>query len=118
MKKSNLKAQKNLQLKLVFARFHKLITAVLVVLVLIGGYYLILEPQYRGVGKQTPDLAEVQVDLLNRKQHFEELKILVDNFNKIKPEEVEKMKSILPRHKDIAGLFVQFQDIALKNNLN
>lgn len=109
---------KTFHARLVFARFYKLITALVVVLIIVGGYILVLEPKYRefGQGSKT-NLNLAKTELLKQQQHFDQLKALVENYNKISPAEIARIKMILPRDKDIAGLFVQFQELAAKNNL-
>ena len=109
---------KTFHIRLVFARFYKLITALIVILIIGSGYILILEPKYRESGQGSKiNLDLAKTELLRRQQHFDQLKALVENYNKISPSEIARIKMILPRDKDIAGLFVQFQELAAKNNL-
>ena len=115
------KAQKvtsNLHLRLIFARFYKVITAVLVLLILGAGYYFILGPKYRETGQTSrANLVLAQTELEKRKKYYADLQQLVANYQKISPAEVQKLKLILPEGKDIPGLLVQFQALATKNNL-
>lgn len=118
MKNKKTTSKKNLHLRLVFARFYKLITALLVILIVVGAYFFILEPKYNKSGQENViNLDSAKDELLKRQQHFEQLQILVKNYNQISPDEIARIKMILPRNKDIPGLFVQFQELAAKNNI-
>lgn len=109
---------KTLHLRLIFARFYKLITTVLVILIVGGGYFVVLEPRFRESGQGNKvDLNLIKAELLKRQQHLEQLQTLIENYNKISPAEIARIKMILPRDQDIPGLFVQFQELATKNNL-
>lgn len=109
---------KRFHLRLIFARFYKLITTVLVILIAGGGYFFVLEPRFRESGQGNKvDLNLIKAELLKRQQHLEQLQALIENYNKISPAEIARIKMILPRDQDIPGLFVQFQELATKNNL-
>lgn len=112
------KGKKNLQLKLAVAKYYKLITAVLVIALLALSYYFILEPEYRKLREGGEyNLETLKSDLAQRKKYLEGLKTLIANYQKINQADVEKLKQILPEEKDIAGLFIQLQALAEKNNL-
>jgi len=118
MAKKKTSLGKTLHLRLIFARFYKLITASLVILIVVGGYLFVLEPKYRESGQgNRVNLDLTKAELLKRQQHSEQLQALVENYNKINPADIARIKMILPREKDIPGLFVQFQELATKNNM-
>lgn len=112
------KTGSSFHLRVVFARFYKLLTFLIVILILGGGYLFILEPKYRESGQGSKDNLNLsKTELLRRQQHLNQLKKLVDKYNSISPKEISRIKMILPEGKDIPGLFVQFQTLAAKNNL-
>ena len=51
MVKGKISFKKTLRLRLIFARFYKLMTVLLVILIVAGGYLLVLEPTYRESGQ-------------------------------------------------------------------
>lgn len=118
MAKKKISFGKRFYLKLIFARFYKLITVLLVILIVGSGYFFVLEPKFRESGQGSKvNLDLTKTELLKRQQYLEQLKALIENYNKISPAEINRIKMILPRDKDIPGLFVQFQELATKNNL-
>lgn len=118
MDKRKSSVKKNLHFKLIFARFYKVFTTLLVILIVAGAFFFILEPKYRESGqgnKVNLDLEKAELE--KRQQHLKRLKVLVENYNKISPAEISRIKKILPDERDIPGLFAQFQELAAKNNL-
>jgi len=110
--------QKNSQLQIVFVKYYKLITALVVILIFVASYYFIFEPQYILLSQGGEyNLQTLKRDLAEKKKYFQDLKALVNNYKKIDKDDIEKLDKILPYEKDIAGLFVQFQNLAQKNNL-
>lgn len=118
MRTSQTKFKSNLHLRFIFVRFYKLILSVLILMVLGSGYYFILGPKYNSAGKASrANLALAQIELEKRNQYYSDLQKLVDNYQRISPAEIQKLKLILPQGKDIPGLLVQFQSLATTNNL-
>ena len=110
--------RKGFYLRLIFGRFDELITTVLVSWIVEGGYCFVLEPKFRESWQGNKvDLNLIKAELLKRQQHLEQLQALIESYNKISPAEIARIKMILPRDQDIPGLFVQFQELATKNNL-
>ncbi|MDX9892805.1 MAG: hypothetical protein RB292_00120 [Patescibacteria group bacterium] len=112
------KTQTNWQLKLAFVRYYKLIILILVGAILGLGYYFVLEPKYQEVGVGgSYNVVTLKTELEKRREYLGKLKELNDNFSRISPSDISRIEQILPSDKDVGGLFVQFQNIALENNL-
>src|SRR3989344_4338038 len=110
------KKEKSKKKKVTFSqfliRYYKLVITLLVVLIGVGGYYL-LEPKYQAVtaeGRYKLDL--LREEKQNRTSYLRDLKILMENYNEISQDEVERLNQVLPNEKDIPGLFVQLQALA------
>jgi hypothetical protein len=111
------KKKKNLQLKLAVARYYKLITVALIIVIIALSYYFILEPKYQevGVGGRY-DLDNLQQEFTKRENYLRDLKKLAANYQEVNQTDIEKLKKILPEEKDIPGLFVQLQALAEEYN--
>lgn len=107
------KKKKNLQFKLILARYYKWLTLLSIIIIIALSYYYILEPKYQevGVGGRY-DLASLESELILRNDYLEKLKQLEANYNKIAQADIDKLEKILPEEKDIPGLFVQLQALA------
>ena len=112
------KKKESYQLQLLLFRYYKLITAVLIMLIVVGGYYLILRPKYEQVGVGgSYNLSAVKAEVNKRQDYLNNLNELINDYQKISQADVGRIKNVLPADKDVAGLFVQLQEIAEKNNL-
>ncbi|MFA6255493.1 MAG: hypothetical protein WC675_05760 [Patescibacteria group bacterium] len=110
--------KRNPALMLALIRYHKLITALLVILIIFLSYQFILEPKYQQVslgGRY--NLATLEEELNKRETYLNSLKELAGNYQKISQEQVENLKKILPAEKDIPSLFVQLQALTEQHNL-
>lgn len=109
---------KNLHLRLAIFRYYKLISVLLLIIIVVAGYYLILLPKYEQVGAGSRyNLETVENEFSKRLAHLASLQQLIQNYNKISQTELVKLKTILPREKDIPSLFVQLQDLTASHNL-
>ncbi len=112
------KTKDRYNLRLLFARFNRLINGLLLAVILFSGYHFVLSPKFQQAAQGSlKNLNLAKAELAKRQTYFDQLTALVNNYNRISPTEIQKIKSILPHDKDIAGLLVQFQQLAAKNNL-
>lgn len=110
-----IRKEKEVKFNQFFARYYKIITLFLVVVIIILGYYL-LAPKYQEVGLGGKySLATLSQEKQEQLRYLEDLKKMVDNYRMINKSEIEKLNQILPEEKDIPGLFVQFQALAQEN---
>ncbi|NUM25534.1 MAG: hypothetical protein HUU49_02800 [Candidatus Buchananbacteria bacterium] len=111
------KTEKNSQLKLALLKYHKWLTLIVIIIIIGTSYYFILEPKYQQVGVggsyNTKTLAE---ELEKRKDYLKQLEELNRNFTQVNQSQIAKLQKILPGEKDVAGLFVQLEALAEKNN--
>ncbi len=104
--------------KVIFFRFHLVITGVLVLLIATGGYLLILQPKYQRImSGDTTGLAALDLELAQRQAYLGELETFIANYRQINPRDIDRLKKILPSDEDVPGLFVQFEALAAANNL-
>jgi len=109
---------KNLQFKILLSRYYKIITVVLVIAIVALGYYYILEPKYQQVGVGGAyNLDNLKNELAQKQKYLEDLKKLEASYQKVSQEKSEKLEKILPKDKDISGLFVQLQALAEEQGL-
>ena len=112
------KSKKNLHLMLAIIRYYRLVTFILIVVIVALSYHFILEPKYRQVGSGGKfSLAALKQEVVKRQEHLNDLKRLIANYQNISQTDIDRLKKILPKGKDIPGLFVQFQALAEENNL-
>ncbi len=119
-KRSNQKIRndKNLQLKIFFLKYYKLIILFFVATIIGLSYYFILNPKYQqaSIGGKY-NVSSLQQELDRRSAYLADLKSLDNNYKLINQKDIEKIKMILPEEKDIAGIFVQLESLAKENNL-
>lgn len=109
---------KNSQLQIMLARYYKIITLGVVILLFVSSYYFIFEPQYIQLSQGGEyNLQTLKIELAEKQKYFQDLKALINNYKKIDEQDLEKLEKLLPYEKDIAGLFVQMQNLAQSNNL-
>ena len=111
------KTEKNRQFKLVLLRYHKWLTFLVVVLIIVASYYFILEPKYQQVGIGGSYNTETLMEEVNKRENYlRQLEELKQNYQRVNQAQIAKLEKILPGQKDIAGLFVQLEALAKKNN--
>lgn len=103
--------------KKIFSKYFIIIDVFFILLVLYVGYYLLLSPNIKRLqaGKSLGYEArkEEEARLVS---HLEGLESMRLDFKGITEDKLNELALILPREEDFAGIFVQMQDIALKNN--
>ena len=106
------------QWQLVVLRYHKIITALIVIIIFVGSYFFILEPKYQqvGIGGQY-NVDTLTKELEKRKNYVTEVQALIANYQQLRQDDIIKLEQILPHKKDIPGLFVQLEAIAKENGL-
>ena len=77
-----------------------------------------MAPKYEQVGVGgSYNLSAVKAEVNKRQDYLNNLNELINDYQKISQADVGRIKNVLPADKDVAGLFVQLQEIAEKNNL-
>lgn len=96
-------------------RYYRIITLLSLTAVAIFGYY-ILAPKYEevGLGGQY-SITTLTREKQQKQRYLQELKELVGNYQRINQTDIDKLNQILPKDKDIAGLFVQLQALSREN---
>ncbi|MDD2807449.1 MAG: hypothetical protein PHW95_02950 [Patescibacteria group bacterium] len=105
-------------LNLALAKYYKIGTAAIIVSLVLSSFFLVLKPKYEevGVGGQY-NLDTLKSELAKRQKYLSDIEALTNNYRNIGQGEVARLHEVLPPAKDVAGLFVQFQSLAEKNNL-
>jgi Tfp pilus assembly protein PilO len=102
----------------VFARYYKILTALIVILLAAGSYFLILKPKYDQVGVGGKyNVETLRTELKKRQDYLRNVQALSTNYRNINRTEIDKVKTILPTEEDIPGLLVQLQTIAERNGI-
>lgn len=111
------KGNKNLiSIKLVFARFSKLFSLVAFIIILVLGYFFIIQPRLNDNNKASRvKLDTVKIEKQRRELQLEKLEELSKIYNSFSKDELAKINGVLPKDKDIAGLFTQFDELTLRN---
>ena len=107
--------KKGLDFSKILSRYYKMITLVLVTSVFVLGYYLLV-PKYQEIslgGEYSLDTLEQEKS--SRQNYLKDLKKIIENYNQISQEDIDKLKQILPEQKDIPNLFIQLQALVEDN---
>lgn len=106
------------KMQLFFVRYNVILTLATVCLIIALSYFWFLRPKYELIGQGgANDIKFLQEQKLRRQTYLNKLKDVSAKYHKINESEIEKLKKILPTDPEIAGLFIQLQDLAQKNNL-
>lgn len=99
-------------------KYSKFLTAVIVVVILLISYSLVLKPKYQAVRQGGSfNLSTLKDQEAVRQSYLADLKALNDSFSNVSKADIAKVENILPDNSDTAGLLVQLETLALKNNL-
>lgn len=111
------KKEKKRLLSAVIARYYKIFIIILLIFIISFSYYFILKPKYEQVGIGGKyNLETLKKELKKRQGYLKNLKELNGNYRKISKKEIDKLGKVLPKEKDIAGIFVQLEELTLKND--
>ncbi|MFA6322915.1 MAG: hypothetical protein WCX71_05635 [Candidatus Buchananbacteria bacterium] len=106
------------KLLLTFINYNTLLTVGLVVLIFVLAYFIVLKPKYQAIAANSNDnITYLQSEKNKRQSYLTQLKDISSRFHQINQEEISRLKITLPNNSDIAGLFVQFQELATQNKL-
>lgn len=106
------------QWQMIVLRYYKVITALLVCLTIVASFFLILKPKYEQVGiggRYNVDTLKTETE--RRQKYLADLRTLITNYQRISADDQAKLSQVLPHDKDIAGLFVQLEELAKDNDM-
>lgn len=104
-------------LKKIFIKIFYFLLAIEAMSVIGMGYYYVISPRQKDIdegGSISLEAKKKQLDELTL--YIGKIKYMSDQYRGYSIEKINTLSSILPRDKDIPGLFVQMQEIAKKNN--
>ena len=105
-------------LKVFFFKYHNLVTTLTILILIVGSYYLILQPKYREVsigGRY--NLSSLQQDLENRNEYLKKLQELNDSYKNLSSSQLTRLEQALPKESDIPGLLVQLESLAFSEGV-
>lgn len=102
--------------KFLVNKFNWIAFLVLIIILVSGGYFILISKfqELRAGGKY--HLKSYLLLKESRENHIRNLQTLINSYKSISQGDIDKLKKILPFQKDIAGLFVQLDYLAKKNN--
>lgn len=96
-----------------FQRHLVIIGMVIGIVLFVIGLIVFIIPRYQNIQKLGGlDYNQKQVQLEAAKQNLENLHQLRDSLNQVSPEDLERIYLIIPKGKDIPGIFNQMQQFA------
>jgi len=98
------------------ARYYKILSLTVFIIILGLSYWLLLKPRYIEVGQGGQfNLETLRAERELRQAHLSQLEVLVAEMEKISQSDIATLQQILPDEQGIADLFVQAQAIAEQN---
>jgi len=98
-------------------RFYTEIMIVIIVAILLSGYCLFLSKDIKQIFEEREfNLTSIKAHETYLQEYLSSLEKLNKNYMSFTEQQLLLMESILPKRGDFPSLFVQFQDIAEKNN--
>ncbi len=99
-------------------RYNGLISLVLALIILIGGYFLVIGPFYSQTKQKYLDSKTYNESLYNgKKAALDKLASILNDFNNIKDIDKQKIDKILPSNRDHIDLFPEIEYLTLRNGL-
>lgn len=119
MPASDKSKQFNKKMTRLYVRYFYLINAAVVVIIIALGYLFVIAPKLEVVSFGGQYNIDTLIDERNQKmKYLSDLKNLLADYDRLvnDKEEIDRLMKLLPRQKDIPGLFVQFQNLATDND--
>lgn len=97
---------------------YKIISLIVPVAILAGGYFYLLKPKYQSLKGISGLIAgNLKISLQAKKEYFENLSDLEEFYDNLNEEDKEKLEQILPFEKDLPNLFVHFESLVKQSGL-
>lgn len=104
--------------KAVFVRYHLILTVLFLVLLLVGGYFLVIKPKLEMVWQSSGDNIKVlRSEKVKREAYLVQLQDISRRYRQFDNNQLGKFDQLLPAESDIPGLFVQLQNLTSANSL-
>jgi hypothetical protein len=103
-----------------FNRFWIIITAILIGVLLLGGYYLVIQPKMNNNNDLRDNALQTSIDKQNSEQLLKNLETLETTYNGIKNNrqaDLDRLKEIIPTNPQVAELFVLTDRLAKQYGL-
>lgn len=103
----------NSKVKRFIFSYYKIVTILVILLLVVGSYYFILQPKYKEIslgGRY--DLFNLEQDIILKNEYLSTLQQLNDNYAEIDSQNKVRLERILPKESDIPGLLVQLEALA------
>lgn len=99
-------------------KYFNLLAIALAVIILIAGFFLLIKPKYNKISREIKLSNENSENKYNAAfNYLAQLNKLKAEYEKISPEDIKKIETILPSEEFYEELFVQLESIVLKNGL-
>jgi len=99
-------------------KYFYLIVFLIVVLIGLIGYYYLFLPEIEQIRElQDVNFSAKENDFSKKSEHLKKFEALQKNYQAIKADDLEKIKQVLPDGQDLPGLFVQLQSLGREFNL-
>lgn len=109
---------KQSKLKTWVASHFKFLAILLVVMILLGGYFFIIHSKIKEFGPGGEfDLTAKKNELIRQDKYLKELSILADSLEEVKKIGLGKLDYILPVNQKLPLIFVQLENIAQESDL-
>lgn len=99
-------------------KYFNLLAIALAVIILIAGFFLLIKPKYNKISREIKLSNENSENKYNAAfNYLAQLNKLKAEYEKISPEDIKKIETMLPSEEFYEELFVQLEPIVLKNGL-
>lgn len=99
-------------------RYFKWLIILLAAAIVAGGYFFLIQPKYKKLKEEIKSFSEdKRNEYYDRQKYLNKLKELKAAYKQAKPEDMNKMKVILPEKEGKEELMSQLEAVVLKNGL-
>jgi len=99
-----------------FSQYFQFIIIFIIFIIFATSYFFLLKPKYNELCfEKKLNIERKNKEFKKQEEYLSLLKLLKENFGKIKDEDMEKLNLILPREEDIPGLIVALESLAGEN---
>lgn len=121
IKTTKIEAEKTLSKKkalALFMRYFKILPPVLIMIILILGYFILIKPKYNKVRNEIETAIRQKEDNYQTyENYFNKLNDLKRVYNKVDANNLQKINHLLPSEPEVEEILVQLESIVLRNGL-
>jgi len=101
----------------IFRKYIEFFGTVLILVILIIGYLLLINPKLRTNKEVTKELMELKIVMASKQAYLNKLRVILDSYNQINKYNKDFVNDFLPESLDLPSLITNINAIAVRNGM-